>query len=147
MRGFFEHQYLSFKKNHIANLVALAQIDDELHDAEIDFIYKVGRKYGLKDRHITNILNGKETIKAEIPSEHAQKVNQLFDLVGMMLADGIIEPVEIEFVNGVAKKFGFAVEIIDRLIDYTSKNQYPREDWDAFVEVVKQHAIPNEDQI
>ncbi len=139
MRGFFEHQYLSFKKNHIANLVALAQIDDELHDAEIDFIYKVGRKYGLKDRHITNILSGKEAIKAEIPSEHSHKINQLFDLVGMMLADGIIEPVEMEFVKGVAKKFGFSEEIIDPLIQYISKHQYPRENWNAFVEEAKQY--------
>lgn len=141
MKGFFEHQYLSFKKNHIANLVALAQIDDELHDAEIDFIYKVGRKYGLKDRHITNILNGKDTIKVEMPGEHSDQVNQLFDLVGMMLADGIIEPVETEFVNGVAKRYGFTNEIIDRLIVYVSKHQYPGDNWNEFLDEVKQFKI------
>ena len=139
MKGFFEHQYLSFKKTHITNLVALAQIDDELHDAEIDFIYKVGRKHGLKVRHITNILNGKESIKAELPVEHADKVSQLFDLVGMMLADGMIEPVELEFVNGVAKRFGFEPGITNRLIDYVEKHQYPREDWSSFLEEMKQY--------
>lgn len=141
MKGFFEHQYLSFKKNHISNLIALAQIDDELHDAEIDFIYKVGRKYGLKDKHITNILSGKDVIKSEIPAGHSDKINQLFDLVGMMLADGIIEPVEIEFVNSVAKKFGFTNEIVNQLIEYITKNQYPREDWDNFLEEGKRFII------
>src|SRR5690606_25320081 len=115
MKGFFEHQYLSFKKNHITNLVALAQIDDELHDAEIDFIYKVGRKYGLKDKHITTILNGEKPLKVEIPSLHTDKVSQLFDLVGMMLADGIVEPVELEFVNGVAKRYGYSQDITPQL--------------------------------
>lgn len=141
MKGFFEHQYLSFKKNHITNLVALAQIDDELHDAEIDFIYKVGRKYGLKDKHITTILNGERPLKVEIPSQHTDKIGQLFDLVGMMLADGIIEPVELEFVNGVAKRFGYSNGITSKLIEYLEKYQYPREDWSEFVEEMKHFQI------
>lgn len=137
MKGFFEHQYLSFKKNHITNLVALAQIDDELHDAEIDFIYKVGRKYGLKDKHITTILNGEKPFKVKIPTQHSDKVSQLFDLVGMMLADGIIEPVELEFVNGVAQRFGYSHGITTKLIEYLEKYQYPREDWSEFLEDMK----------
>lgn len=143
MKGFFEHQYLSFKKNHITNLVALAQIDDELHDAEIDFIYKVGRKYGLKDKHITTILNGEKPLKVEIPSQHSDKISQLFDLVGMMLADGIIEPVELEFVNGVATRFGYTLGITPKLIKYMEKHQYPREDWKEFLEELKQFQITN----
>ena len=141
MKGFFEHEYLSFKKSHLNNLMALARIDDHLHDAEIDFIYKVGRKYGLKDKQITVILNSSEVLKPEIPPSHEEKLAQLFDLVGMMLADGIVEAVELEFCNEVAKKFGFSDEITERLIDYIRKYQYPRDNWKAFLEEAKQYVL------
>ncbi len=48
MIGFFEHQYLSYKKNHIKNLLALAKVDGHMHEKEEALLYKIGRRYGLK---------------------------------------------------------------------------------------------------
>ena len=137
MKGFFEHQYLSFKKNHLSNLIALARVDDNFADAEIDFIYKLGKKYGLKERHITALLNNQDEIKLVIPEAHETKINQLFDLVGMMLADGVAEPVELEFCEGVANRFGLSKEVISALTTYYRKYAYPQEDWRDFVEETK----------
>ena len=52
MMGFFEHQYLSYKKNHIKNLLALAKADGHMHPKEEAFLYKIGERYGLKDRQV-----------------------------------------------------------------------------------------------
>lgn len=141
MHGFFEHQYLRYKKKHISNLVALARIDDDLHDAEIDFIYKVGRKYGLKDKQITQILNSEEKMATNIPEGHEERIKQLFDLVDMMLADGIVEAVEREFCNDIAQKYGFGPGVVQKIMEYIQKYQYPREDWEHFLEEVKQHSL------
>lgn len=141
MKGFFEHQYLSFKKSHLSNLVALAKIDDHIDDTERNFIYKVGRRYGLKDRQIAAILDNKEQLVPIIPTTHEGKISQLFDLVGMMLADGIVEVVELEFCDEVAQNFGFTHEIIHKLIDYIQKYQYPQEDWGNFLEEAKQYVL------
>jgi hypothetical protein len=34
MSGIFEHQYLSYKQNHIKNLLALAKADGSMHPKE-----------------------------------------------------------------------------------------------------------------
>lgn len=40
MIGFFEHQYLSYKKNHIRNLLALAKVDGHMHEKEVALLFK-----------------------------------------------------------------------------------------------------------
>lgn len=142
MKGFFEHQYLSFKQSHLSNLIALAHIDDKLDDAEIDFFFKVGRKYGLKDQQITKLINNPEKKVAEMPDSHEAKISQLFDLAGMMLADGLIETVELEFCKNIAQQFGFKPQIIQELVEYVIKYQYPQEDWPEFLVNTKKYVIP-----
>ena len=39
MIGFFEHQYLSYKKDHIKNLLALAKADGFMHEKEEKMVY------------------------------------------------------------------------------------------------------------
>ena len=41
MNGFFEHQYLSYKKNHIKNLLALAKADGFVHAKEQKMLFKI----------------------------------------------------------------------------------------------------------
>jgi hypothetical protein len=50
MIGFFEHQYLSYKKNHIKNLLALSKADGHMHEKEVDMLFKIGKRYGLKGK-------------------------------------------------------------------------------------------------
>ena len=45
MIGFFEHQYLSYKKNHIKNLLALAKADGLMHPKEEALLYKIAKRY------------------------------------------------------------------------------------------------------
>ena len=141
MKGFFEHQYLSFKKGHLRNLVALARVDENIHEAELDFIYKAGRRYGLKERQIAAILQEQKMPAPIMPASHEGKINLLFDLVGMMLADGIVEPRELEFCDDIARKFSLTHEIVHKIIDYIQRNPHPLEDWDRFLEETEQYVI------
>jgi uncharacterized tellurite resistance protein B-like protein len=60
MIGFFEHQYLSYKKNHIKNLLALAKVDGHMHETEEALLYKIGKRYGLKDRQVKELVDSNE---------------------------------------------------------------------------------------
>lgn len=134
MKGFFEHEYLHYKKSHLKNLVALARADDHLHDAEIDFLYKIGGKYGLKKKHITKILDEQDNLVPEIPSDYDSRLDQLHDLVSMMLADGVVELVELEFCDDMAKKLGFRTELIHQLIDFIKSGRKSAGEWKQFKE-------------
>jgi uncharacterized membrane protein YebE (DUF533 family) len=128
MIGFFEHQYLSYKKNHIKNLLALAKADGHMHEKETELLYKIGSGYGLKEWQIQNLVDSKEKFELNVPDNYNDRMNLLYDLILMMFADEVIEKREIAFCEDVAKRFGMKKELVKWLIDIFQKSVPPRSD-------------------
>src|SRR5687768_8117026 len=112
MMGFFEHQYLSYKKNHIKNLLALAKADGSIHPKEEKLLFKIGRRYGLKDRQIKSIIESKDEHTVIIPDNHNDKMNLIYDLLLMIHADEKVAKNEVEFFEDAVKKFGLKKEMV-----------------------------------
>jgi uncharacterized membrane protein YebE (DUF533 family) len=140
MIGFFEHQYLSYKKNHIRNLLALAKADGTVHEKEQKMLFKIGMKYGLKDRQVRALMDSNETFEVNVPDNHYDKMNVLYDLMLMVYADGVVEKNEIAFCEGVVKKFGMKKEVVRWLLNEVfEKGTPPRsDDWMELAEVAKE---------
>ena len=132
MIGFFEHQYLSYKKNLLRNLLALARVDGHLHPKEEKLLYKIGRRYGLKDRHIKNLLESPEEHTVVVPDNHNDKMNLIYDLLLMIHADEKVARNEIEFVEEAVKEFGMKKEMVQWLLQmFEVKGTPPApEDWE-----------------
>jgi uncharacterized tellurite resistance protein B-like protein len=141
MIGFFEYQYLKYKKNHLKNLVALAAIDGHVHKDEIEYLYKIGEKYQLKPQQIKKILDNKENIEPEIPEAHHQKIALLFDLIGMMMADNIIEESEMDFCKKMFRKFGYKDLLIDEMIDLYRQGVSDTDVWEEFLEKTEHYRL------
>ena len=140
MIGFFEHQYLSFKKNHLRNLIALAKADGHLHTEEEKMLYKMGEKYGLKDRQIASLIRSNKKTDLQIPESHEQKMNQLYDLVTMVYADGVVEKSEVVFCEELMEEFGFKKDIVNWMIDkFDEANPPAPNDWDKLMEEGKKY--------
>lgn len=125
MIGFFEHQYLSYKKNHIRNLLALARVDGRVHPKEEKLLFKIGRRYGLRDRQIQNILDSNEKHAVIIPDNHNDKMNLIYDLLLMIHADDEIAENEIEFVEDAVVRFGMKKEMVTWLLELFDKKGIP----------------------
>lgn len=136
MIGFFEHQYLSYKKNHIKNLLALARADGDLHPKEEKLLFKIGRRYGLKDRQIQTILESREQYTVAIPDNHNDKMNLIYDLLLMIYADEKVVSNEVEFFEDAIKKFGMKKEMVKWLLDVFEKKGTPPppDDWEEIKE-------------
>lgn len=117
MIGFFENQYLSYKKDHIKNLMALAKADGHVHEKEKSVIFKIGKRYGLKERQVQTILDSNEKFKVNVPNNHYDKMNVLYDLMLIVFADGVIEKKEIEFCENIAKEFQLKKGVVKWLLD------------------------------
>jgi uncharacterized tellurite resistance protein B-like protein len=136
MRGYFEHEYLKFKKSHLSNLIALAKIDGDFHENEEQLIFKIGKKYKLKKWQIENMVSIEESADIQIPSTHQQKMDQLYDLVRMIYADNIVADNEIDFCKKIAIKFAYKPQIIDWLVNIFKEKDYPQEEeWNDIVKV------------
>ena len=125
MIGFFEHQYLSYKKNHIRNLLALARADGSMHPKEEKLLFKIGRRYGLKDRQIQHILDTNENHAVIIPDNHNDKMNLVYDLLLMVYADHEIAPNEVAFVEDAVVRFGMKKEMVGWLLKVFDKKGIP----------------------
>jgi uncharacterized membrane protein YebE (DUF533 family) len=143
MIGFFEHQYLSYKKNHIKNLLALAKADGVIHPKEQKMLFKIGRKYALKDRQIQELIDSKEKFQVNVPDNYEDKMNLLYDLMLMVYADGVVEKSEIAFCEDVGGKFGFKKEIVSWLLNDVFDQGTPPDDeqWEKLKNTAKEKFI------
>lgn len=130
MIGFFEHQYLSFKKKHLSNLLALAKADGHLHKDEEALLFRLGEKYGLKERQVRKILESEKKVELFVPEKDDQKMDQLYDLLTMVYADGVVDDNEVVFCKDVVHRFGYKSDLVDKLIDLFKKGDPAPEDWD-----------------
>ncbi|MEO1049206.1 MAG: hypothetical protein AAFX87_01180 [Bacteroidota bacterium] len=137
MIGFFEREYLSFKKSHLNNLVALAKSDGHLHEEEIKLLYKLGEKYGLKERQTKRIIESDKKLELHIPNSHENKMNQLYDLVLMVYADGVVDDDEITFCEDIVKQFGYKKELVTEIVTLFDRGNPLPEEWDEFVDRVE----------
>ncbi|MBS1559154.1 MAG: TerB family tellurite resistance protein [Bacteroidetes bacterium] len=140
MNGFFEHQYLSYKKNHIKNLLALAKADGFVHEKEQQMLYKIGKRYGLKDRQVKELMDSNEKFSVNVPDNFHDQMNVLYDLMLMVWADGVVEKKEIAFCEALVKKFGLKKEIVKWLLhEVFEKGRTPRADeWEELKIEAKQ---------
>jgi hypothetical protein len=103
-------------KSHIANLVAIAQSDGNFSTAEKRLIFDIGKKNGISIQKIKEIVKSDEPIKFKIPKNDSDRFDRVFDLVKMLLADGMKTEDELAVCIELAEKLGFRKAICGVLV-------------------------------
>ncbi|MCC9165765.1 TerB family tellurite resistance protein [Pontibacter harenae] len=116
MFGFFESEETKRLKSHITNLGALAKVDGHVDQQEMEFIVAIGQKHGMKKSDVQSLLANSETIEPQMPANDMERFDQIYDLVEMMLADGIVDENEMAFCVTMATKLGFDTSIVGVLV-------------------------------
>jgi len=116
MLTIFETKKVRAQKLHLKNLVALAKADGVISEAELDLIYKAGERNGLKTYEMDSLIGDTEAGDIEVPSNDADRFDQIYDLVQLMLADGAINDEEMDFCIQIAEKLGFRKAIVGVLV-------------------------------
>ena len=139
MIGFFEHQYLSYKKNHLKNLLALAKADDHMDKKELELLHRIGNRYGLKEWQMQKLVDSKEEFEINVPDNFNDRMNLLYDLILMVYADGVVEKKEITFCQDVAKRFGMSKDIVKWLLDeFENGTPPPPDEWEEMKQTAKE---------
>lgn len=130
MFGFFENEQTRKVKSHLVNLVALAKADGHIDEREMNFIVAVGKRNGMRADDIRSLVGNASNVHLVIPDNDSERFDQIFDLVDMMLADGVVDDTEINFCVDMAEKLGFRKDIVSVLVRRISqgvKDGFPRE--------------------
>ncbi|RAU82559.1 tellurite resistance TerB family protein [Pontibacter arcticus] len=116
MFGFFESEETKKLKSHIKNLGALAKIDGHLDAEEMKYIVSIGIRHGLKPDDVKHLLSNASKIEPQLPTNDSERFDQIYDLVEMMLADGIVDEQEMDFCITMATRLGFRKSIVGMLV-------------------------------
>ena len=121
MFGFFENEQAKKIKGHLLNLAALAKADGHIDAREMNFILAVGKKNGLSTSEVQALISGAKGTSNDLPTNDSERFDQIFDLVDMMLADGIVDDSEMDFCTIMAEKLGFRKDIVGLLVKKISQ--------------------------
>lgn len=116
MFGFFESEETKKLKTHITNLGALAKIDGHVDPAEMSYIISIGTKHGMKEDDVRTLISASKKVEPQLPTNDSERFDQIYDLVEMMLADGIVDENEMEFCVNMASRLGFKKAIVGVLV-------------------------------
>ncbi len=114
--GLFESRETKEKKSHFKNLIMLACVDGDFDDNEKDFLINTGIRWGLTRGQVMAVLKNPDAVKFVVPNDPEHRLAQLEDLVVMILADGVIQQVEVDFVQTLAVKMGFRASDVEKMI-------------------------------
>ena len=109
----------SVKKDNIeyfVHLVRIALADDVITENEMELLHRIGKKLGFTEPEIDNLIETTGKSDYIPPYELFKRFEQIYDIVRMALADGVIDKNEMILASGFASKSGFKESEIPHLL-------------------------------
>jgi len=104
-------------KEHFIHLVQVARMDDRVNQSELELLHKEGKKFGLTDPEIDDIIKSEKTHYYDPPYSLSDKFDQLYNISKMILADDIVSEAEKKMIKIYAIASGFNSENVEKLLD------------------------------
>lgn len=96
---------------HVINLITIANLDGNITKAEKELLFKIANDLGLTEEEfqhcVKTSLESNRVAQYEVPETDEEKTYYLKNLTTMMMIDGQIDKIEIEYLKTVAEKFGY----------------------------------------
>ena len=103
-------------KSHFMNLYNMVLADGNVKPEELVKVYTIGLRHGVSPAEFNQLLLS--PVSATLPDTLEKKVNCLYDLCEIILADGDIDPNEIAALKRYCTLFGFDEENANSIADF-----------------------------
>jgi hypothetical protein len=104
-------------KEHFIHLIQVSRIDGKISSKEMEMLHKEGRKFGLTDPEIDELINTDIHHRYHPPYSLKDKFEHLYNVAEMILADDVITESEKKMIRRFAIEAGFNDKVIDKLMD------------------------------
>jgi uncharacterized tellurite resistance protein B-like protein len=137
----FDHPEKKRNKEYFIQLVRSAKADDIIHNSELQLLNRVGRKLGLTDPEIELLIE--ETGKSDFtpPFELGKRFEQVYEIAGIILADGKIDENEMRMIKGFAIKSGFSDDEIPAMLQILFNGKKDGKDAEELFEEYKRKKV------
>lgn len=112
---FASHHGVKVPKIHYLHLIQVARADGKIDRTELDILHKEGRRFGLTDAEIDELIEKEKDHHYHPPYSLDDKFEDLYFVAEMILADDIVTDDELRLLSRFAVEVGFddrAVEIL-----------------------------------
>jgi hypothetical protein len=114
---FITHHGKRVNKEFFFNLIQVSKSDGKIAEAELKSLYKTGKKFGLTDPEIDQMIIAEGNVHYVAPYSLEEKFEHLYNVATMILADNIIDDSEKRLIRKFAIEAGFNDKVIDKLLN------------------------------
>ncbi len=123
----FDHPERKQDKEHFLHLIQIASADGIIDDSELKMLNRIGKNLGLTNAEIKDLFDSSKQSEYIPPYELAERFEQLYRIIQMVLADNEIANEEIHRAKILGMKSGFSDEdlaiLLPLLIEGVKKSQ------------------------
>jgi uncharacterized tellurite resistance protein B-like protein len=101
---------------YFVHLVRIALADDIITDNEMLLLRRLGKKLGFTELETETLINSTGKYDYIPPSDFDKRFEQVYDIVKMTLADGVIDDSEMRLASSFARSSGFSENEIPKLL-------------------------------
>jgi hypothetical protein len=132
-----DHSVKRQKIDYFVHLVRIAKADDIISNNEIALLHRIGKKLAFTGPEIDNLIETTGKSDYMPPYKLAGRFEQVYEIIKMVLADGIITKNEMRLASGFAAKSGFNENEIPHLLVLLISGIKVGKDWEDLFEVYK----------
>jgi uncharacterized tellurite resistance protein B-like protein len=103
-------------KEYFSQLIEIALADGKIDPSEHDMLHRMGSSLGLSEPEIDEMIRKAQISSFIPPYELSERFTQLYHIVKMILADGVIANSEMRMATVFALKSGFTENEIPSLM-------------------------------
>ncbi len=104
-------------KEYFVNLIQVSKVDGKINDTELELLHKEGKKFGLTDPEIDNLINTESHNHYHAPYSLAEKFEHLYNVTVMVLADDVVTESEKKMIRKFAIEAGFNDEVVEGVLE------------------------------
>lgn len=116
---FITKQGIKVPKMHYLHLIQAARADDKIDSQELAILHKEGRRFGLTDAEIDQLIEKEKDHHYNPPYSLDDKFEDLFYIAEMIMADDEVSDGEAKLLRKFAVEVGFderAIEILKEVL-------------------------------
>lgn len=103
-------------EGHLSNLIAVALSDGTIDDSEWNRIVLIAKNRGVSEQALGIFRNNIHKARFTPPVDFEEKVKQIFELVEVMMADGVIDPEEVQLCRKLAERYNLLPRIVNDMV-------------------------------
>jgi hypothetical protein len=139
----FDHPLKKQNKEYYIHLVHIAKADDVVSHKELELLVRIGKSLGFTDPEIELLVETTGKSDYDPPYELSRRFNQVYEIMKMTLADGVIDKSEMCLARAFAIKSRFTESEIPYMLVLIMRGIREGKDVEDIYEVFKKNRKPS----